>query len=97
MRTLQINFMISYENPEEYFATPKTAVKFTVKKFNKHNQLCYYDSADLTGKDFTDAQLEIFSSLFSSAGFKTEIKKHTYFGIYDPSRFAELIEIYPND
>jgi hypothetical protein len=31
------------------------------------------------------------------AGFVTEIKKHTFFGIYDPSRTVNLIEVYPTD
>ena len=79
------------------FGTPRTAVKLEIKKFNKEKQLCYYDFIDLTCKDVSDEALEIFSKLFVSAGFKVEIKKHTYFGIYDPSRMAELVEIHLTD
>ena len=76
---------------------PRTATKLEIKKFNKNNQLCYYDSIDLTGKDFTEKQIELFSKLFVSAGFKVDVYNHTYFGIYDPSRIGELIELYPTD
>lgn len=79
------------------FTEPKTATQFRIKKFNRDNQLCYYDSIDLTRRGVTEEQLDLFSNLFSRAGFKTEIKTHTYFGLYDPSRMAELIEIYPTD
>lgn len=79
------------------FGKPREAVKLEIKKFNRDNQLCYYDSVDLTCKNVTDEQLEIFTRLFSSAGFISNIKRHTYFGIYDPTRMAELIEIYPTD
>jgi hypothetical protein len=76
---------------------PRTALKLEIKKFNRKEQLCYYDSVDLTCRDVSEDVLEIFSQLFVSAGFKVEIKTHTYFGIYDPSRMAELIELYPTD
>ena len=79
------------------FEKERTAVKLEIKKFNKDGQLCYYDSVDLTCKDVSEEALEIFSRLFISAGFKVEIKKHTYFGIYDPSRMAELVALYPTD
>lgn len=82
---------------DKLFAEPKTATQFRIKKFNRDNQLCYYDSIDLTGRNVTEEQLKLFSKLFIRAGFETEIKTHTYFGIYDPSRMAELIEIYPTD
>lgn len=79
------------------FNTPREAIKLEIKKFNRDNQLCYYDSVDLTCKNINDEQLEIFVKLFSSAGFTTNVKKHTYFGIYDPTRMVEIIEIYPTD
>jgi hypothetical protein len=79
------------------FGKARTAIKLEIKKLNKNNQLCYYDSVDLTCKNITDEQLEIFVKMFSSAGFITNIKRHTYFGIYDPSRMVELVEIYPTD
>lgn len=79
------------------FTEPKTATQFRIKKFNRDNQLCYYDSIDLTEKGITEEQLDLFSDLFTRAGFEIEVKTHTYFGIYDPSRMAELIEIYPTD
>lgn len=76
------------------FSETKTAIKLEIKKLNRNNQLCYYDSIDLTGKGISDEQLSIFTTLFTSAGFITNIKKYTYFGIYDPSRNAQLVEIY---
>lgn len=56
------------------FGKPREAIKLEIKKFNRDNQLCYYDSVDLTCKNVTDEQLEIFVKLFSSAGFTTNIK-----------------------
>lgn len=82
---------------DKFFTEPKTATQFRIKKYNRDGQLCYYDSIDLTGKGITEEQLELFFKLFTHAGFETEIKTHTFFGIYDPSRTAELIEIYPTD
>ena len=79
------------------FGKPNTATKLEIKKFNRERQLCYYDSIDLTCKGFTDLQVETISKLFISAGFKVDVKTHTYFGIYDPSRNAQLIEMYPTD
>ncbi len=79
------------------FAKTRTSVKLEIKKFNKENNLCYYDSVDLTCKNFTDEQVEIVSKLFTSAGFKVDVFKYTYFGIYDPSRNVNLIEIHPTD
>lgn len=89
--------MSKYYTFADDFGKARTAIKLEIKKFNKNNQLCYYDSVDLTCKNITDEQLEIFVKMFSSAGFITNIKRHTYFGIYDPSRMGELIEIYPTD
>lgn len=82
---------------DKFFNEPKTATQFRIKKFNRDNRLCYYDSIDLTGKGITEERLELFFKLFTRAGFETEIKTHTFFGIYDPSRMTELIEIYPTD
>lgn len=79
------------------FTEPKIATQLRIKKYNRDGQLCYYDSIDLTGKGVSEEHLELFSKLFIRAGFEPEIKTHTYFGIYDPSRMAELIEIYPTD
>lgn len=93
-----INLEIMKELENKYYSMfldysePKEAIKIEIKKFNKYNQLCYFDS-----KDFTDEQINLITNLFSSAGFVTEIRRHTYFGIYDPSQTAELIEIYPTD
>lgn len=88
---------IDYYTIAEEFTKARTASKLEIKKFNREGQLCYYDSIDLTGKGFTDLQVETVSKLFISAGFKVCVKTHTYFGIYDPSRNAQLIEIYPTD
>ena len=82
---------------EKLFNEPKTATQLRIKKYNRDGQLCYYDFIDLTGKGVSEEHLELFSKLFIRAGFETEVKEHRFFGIYDPSRMAELIEIYPTD
>ena len=79
------------------FNKVKTAKVLTIKKFNKLNQLCYYDRIDLTFKEIDDNCLKIIVELFENAGYKTTIKETTYQGIYDPSRVGELIEIHPTD
>ena len=79
------------------FGKARTSIKLEIKKFNKNNQLCYYDSIDLTCKNFTGEQIEIVSKLFTSAKFKVDVHRYTYFGIYDPIRSVNLIEIYPTD
>ena len=85
-----------FEIMREY-SKPKTATKLIITKLNRDNKICYYDAKDLSCKDFTDEQIKIISELFLSAGFKVEVKTHTYFGIYDPSRDAEIITLYPTD
>lgn len=89
--------MSEYFTMDLNYGEPRTSIKLEIKKFNRNSQLCYYDSVDLSCKNFTDEQIEIISKLFISANFKVDIGKHTYFGIYDPSRVANLVEIYPTD
>lgn len=89
--------MEKYYHFEESFYKENTSIKLEIKKFNKKGQLCYFDSVDLTCKGLTDEQIELFCKLFSSAGFKVDVKRHVYFGIYDPSRYADIVEIYPTD
>lgn len=79
---------------DQEFDKIKTAKTLEIKKFNKDNQLCYYDSIDFTGKNI---EPEMIANILIKAGFKASIKSHQYSGIYDPSRMAELIEIYPTD
>ena len=90
---MEIDFMQTMKD----FGKPRTATKLKIKKFNRNDKMCYFDEVDLTGEGFNEAQLAIISKLFLSAGFKTEVKNITYFGIYDPSRMVELIELYPTD
>lgn len=87
----QINEMM------EDYSKIRVSKVLTIKKFNKLNQLCYYDRIDLTMKDVDENATKIIVELFENAGYKAEIKENTYQGIYDPSRFGELIEIYPTD
>lgn len=86
-----------YYHIDSHFGEPRTSKTLTIKKFNKENQLCKYDSIDLTCCKIDDKALNLFIKMFESEGYKTEIKERTYFGIYDPSRMAELIEIYPTN
>lgn len=78
---------------EEDLNKIKTALKLEIKKFNKENQLCYYDSIDLKSEE----NIELISRLFTKAGFKVDIIKTQYTGIYDPTRASKLIELYPTD
>lgn len=66
----------------------------TVKKLNNNGQLCYYDRIKV---DFGEKELKTVKNLLEKAGFKVDTITHTYTGIYDPTRIAELIELYPTD
>jgi hypothetical protein len=54
----------NYTNIHLDFMKQQEAVKIEIKKFNKNKQLCYFKSKDLTGKGFTDEQIEVISNLF---------------------------------
>lgn len=86
-----------YYSFDNEFNKIRTAKKLEIKKFNRENELCYYDSLDLTFKGIDDKSLEVFSKMFLNAGFKVDVYEHQYQGIYDPSMVAKLIEIYPTD
>lgn len=71
----------------------KTNLRLEIKKFNSDNQLCYYDSIILKDEE----SFELISKLFTKAGFKVNLIRTEYTGIYDPARTAELIYLYPTD
>lgn len=86
-----------YYKWEEDFNKIRASLKLEIKKFNKENQLCYYDSIDLTGRGLSEENIELFAKLFTNTEFKIDLKKSEYTGIYDPSRGVELINLYPTD
>ena len=56
--------MSEYFTMDLNYGEPRTSIKLEIKKFNRNSQLCYYDSVDLSCKNFTDEQIEIISNLF---------------------------------
>jgi len=58
---------------EEDFNKVRTALKLEIKKFNKENQLCYYDSIDLTGKGLDEETAEEIEGIRFGVSKGTEI------------------------
>lgn len=76
---------------------PKTAITIEIKKYNRKDELCYFDSICLVSRDVGKDTVGVIEELFKHAGFEVKVIERSYFGIYDPTRYAEIIQKYPTN